>query len=46
LFKSVAGIQLTHVPYKGSAPALVDVVAGRVPIHFSDPVASLPLINE
>jgi tripartite-type tricarboxylate transporter receptor subunit TctC len=46
LFKSVAGIQLTHVPYKGSAPALVDVVAGRVPIHFSDPVASLPLIKE
>jgi tripartite-type tricarboxylate transporter receptor subunit TctC len=46
LFKSVAGIQLTHIPYKGSAPALVDVVAGRVPIHFSDPVASLPLIKE
>jgi tripartite-type tricarboxylate transporter receptor subunit TctC len=46
LFKSIAGIQLTHVPYKGSAPALVDVVAGRVPIHFSDPVASLPLIKE
>ena len=44
LFKSMTGIELTHIPYKGSA--LVDVVAGRVPIHFSDPVASLPLIRD
>jgi tripartite-type tricarboxylate transporter receptor subunit TctC len=46
LFKSVTGIQLTHVPYKGSPLAVTDVVAGHVPIHFSDPVASLPLVRE
>jgi tripartite-type tricarboxylate transporter receptor subunit TctC len=46
LFKSVTGIQLTHVPYKGSPQAVTDVVAGHVPIHFSDPAASLPLIRE
>ena len=46
LFKSMAGIELTNIPYKGSAPALVDVVAGRVPMHFSDPVAALPLVRE
>jgi tripartite-type tricarboxylate transporter receptor subunit TctC len=46
LFKSLTGIEMTHVPYKGSAPALTDVVAGHVPVLFSDPVPSLPLIRE
>jgi tripartite-type tricarboxylate transporter receptor subunit TctC len=45
LLKSMTGIELIHVPYKGSAPAVADVVAGHVPIHFSDPVAALPLIK-
>jgi tripartite-type tricarboxylate transporter receptor subunit TctC len=38
LFKSVAGIDLVHVPYKGGAPALADVMGGRVYMMF----ASLP----
>jgi tripartite-type tricarboxylate transporter receptor subunit TctC len=35
LFKMNAGIDLLHVPYKGCAPALTDVVAGQVPIAFN-----------
>src|SRR5215475_10949227 len=35
-----------RLPYKGSAPALTDVVAGHVPLLFSDPVPALPLIRE
>lgn len=38
-FNELAGIQLKHVPYKGTAPLIIDVVAGVVPITFSDPSA-------
>ena len=34
LFKSVTGAQLTHVPYKGSGPAVADLIGGRVQIMF------------
>ncbi|MCW5656951.1 MAG: tripartite tricarboxylate transporter substrate binding protein [Burkholderiaceae bacterium] len=39
LFKAAAGIDIVHIPYKGSAPAVADVIAGQVPIIF-DSVAS------
>src|SRR5918994_991190 len=45
LFKLMAGIEMTHVPYKGSADAIKDVVAGHVPLMFSDPAPSVPLIR-
>jgi tripartite-type tricarboxylate transporter receptor subunit TctC len=35
LFASMAGVKLTHVPYKGSGPALNDLVGGHVQIYFS-----------
>jgi tripartite-type tricarboxylate transporter receptor subunit TctC len=42
LFKSVAGVDMTHVPYKGGGPALVDIIAGHVPVLFSTLTQVLP----
>jgi tripartite-type tricarboxylate transporter receptor subunit TctC len=38
-FKKTAGINMVHVPYKGGAPALVDLVAGQVQVMFCSPSA-------
>ena len=40
LFASAAGIELTHVPYKGSAPAVTDLLGGQIPLMF-DPLQSV-----
>ena len=40
LFASAAGIDLTHVPYKGSAPAVTDLLGGQIPLMF-DPLQSV-----
>jgi tripartite-type tricarboxylate transporter receptor subunit TctC len=45
LLKTMTGIQMTHVPYKGSLPALNDVVAGHVPLMFVDLGPALPMIQ-
>jgi tripartite-type tricarboxylate transporter receptor subunit TctC len=46
LFRSMTGIEMTHVPYRGSLPALTDVAAGHVQLMFSDVPPALALINE
>jgi len=46
LFQSKTGIEMTHVPYRGSVPALTDVAAGHVQLMFSDVPPALSLINE
>jgi tripartite-type tricarboxylate transporter receptor subunit TctC len=45
LLKSAAGINLTHIPYKGAAPALQAVMAGEVPMMLDVTVATLPLVK-
>ena len=45
LFKTTAKLDMVHVPYKGSAPAITDVVAGHVPIMFDSTIAIVPQIK-
>jgi len=45
LFKSLAGLDLIHVPFKGSGQALIDVVAGRVTMIFDNMPSALPHIK-
>ena len=46
LLMTMTGIKMTHIPYKGTAQAMVDVVAGHVPILFSDLAPAIPLIKD
>jgi tripartite-type tricarboxylate transporter receptor subunit TctC len=45
LFKHLTGVQLTHVPYKGNAPALNDVLGGHVAIMFDTITTSIPHVK-
>jgi len=45
LFKRMAGIEMTHVPYRGAGPALNDLIPGRVDVMFNNIGAVLPLIQ-
>ena len=44
LFKMMAQVDMLHVPYKGTAPALADIMAGQTQLMFADPSA-LPLVR-
>jgi tripartite-type tricarboxylate transporter receptor subunit TctC len=45
LFKMMAGVNLVHVPYRGDAPALVDLMGGQIQVMFDLTVAALPFIK-
>ncbi|ART60237.1 ABC transporter substrate-binding protein [Acidovorax carolinensis] len=45
LFSAMAGVKMTHVPYKGSAPALTDVMAGQVDLMFDTMLSSMPHVK-
>ncbi|MCW5603155.1 MAG: tripartite tricarboxylate transporter substrate binding protein [Burkholderiales bacterium] len=45
LFKSMAGIDMVHVPYKGAAPALIDVASGRIQVMFTGVSTTLPHVK-
>jgi tripartite-type tricarboxylate transporter receptor subunit TctC len=45
LFANLAKLHLTHVPYKGEAPALTDVIGGQVPVMFSNLPAVMPYVQ-
>jgi tripartite-type tricarboxylate transporter receptor subunit TctC len=45
LFKQKAGIQIVHVPYKGAAPAMTDIMGGQVPTMMLDLASGLPIIK-
>jgi tripartite-type tricarboxylate transporter receptor subunit TctC len=45
LFKSMAGVDIEHIPYKGSSPALTDVVSGQVAVFIGNMPPTVPLIK-
>ena len=45
MFKSVAGLDILHVPYRGEGPAIQDVMAGQVPLSFSTNLTAIPQIK-
>ncbi len=45
LFKYMAKVDITHVPYRGAAPSLTDLIAGRVDMQFAVMASGLPLVE-
>jgi tripartite-type tricarboxylate transporter receptor subunit TctC len=45
LFKSLAGVDIVHIPYKGSAPAVTDLIGGQVQVMFDNAPNVLPQVR-
>ena len=45
MFRSAAGINVVHIPYKGAGPAATDVMAGQVSLLFNNPMGSMPHVK-
>lgn len=45
MFKAATGVDIVHVPYKGSAPAMQDLIGGQVPLSFDTNIASVPQLK-
>jgi len=45
LFKSMAGVRLVHVPYKGTGQALADLLAGQIPVLFGNILSCVPYVK-
>jgi tripartite-type tricarboxylate transporter receptor subunit TctC len=45
LFKHMAGVNLTTVPYKGSAPAITDLIGGQIQVMFTTVASAAPLVE-
>jgi tripartite-type tricarboxylate transporter receptor subunit TctC len=45
IFRASAGVPMTHVPYKGSGPAAIDLMAGQLHLVFESVASSLPNVN-
>jgi tripartite-type tricarboxylate transporter receptor subunit TctC len=46
LFNLLAGTKITHIPYKGTGPALIDAISGHVPVIFGNILSSLPYVRQ
>jgi tripartite-type tricarboxylate transporter receptor subunit TctC len=46
LFKMMAGVNMVHVPYRGSAPALTDLLGGQVQVYFDSTTSSIEYIRD
>ena len=45
MFNAATGLQMTHIPYKGSAPLMTDLIGGQIPVSFDTVVAAAPQLK-
>ena len=45
IFKSMSGVKMIHVPYRGASPAITDVIAGHIEVYFGAMVSTLPHVK-